>query len=218
MQVRTLLFSVVLLIGVQLKAQEFYSGARFEIGQSGLSNVENSEPLIYLSAGAIGSLQYLPWLDLNAEALLAWQGGKFSGVQETDNTLGFFSRAPYDGKVRMLSLKIPLYPALNVGSEKLRFRVQTGPSINFNFFAREDRDYESSFYEDVDFGDFESYDPLTFSMVYGLGLRIKDKEGKWVFLDFRYSNGLSDLMNFEYHVDPSDARLHYFSISTGYLF
>lgn len=213
---RILLLAALLSSGL-LQAQELFTGTRLSIGQSQFTQVKNSDPLIYLEAGGVASYKYLPWLDLNAEALLAWQGGGYSGVQEVDGTLGFTSEQPFDGQIRSLALKIPLYPAINVGSENFRFRLQAGPNLSFNFFARESRDYESDNVEDTRFEDFETYDPLTFSMLYGAGISIRTDSGKLFYLDFRYNNGLSDFVNLEFIESPRDARLDYWTISMVYM-
>jgi len=212
------LFFTCLLFGLSsLQAQQFYSGARISIGQSEFTQVDNSEPLVFLEMGGVASYQYLPWLDLNAEALLAWQGSGYSGTQEVDETLGFTRREEFEGEIRNLALKIPLYPAVSFGSENIRLRLQAGPALSFNFFGRQSRDFVDANEEDISFEDFEDYDPLTFSVLYGIGVRIKTESGKVYQLDFRYNNGLSDLVNLEYLVQPRDARLDYWTISGSYL-
>lgn len=215
-----LLALLVALAAMQiLPAQKkFHSGARIGLGQSQFTNVQSPRELMYFTAGGVASYQLTPLVDLNAEALLAYEGSGYEAVQERDATLGFGRDEPYSGETRIIALKVPLYPGVSVGSDEFRFRVHAGPSLNFNFIGREDRDYDNPTINDEENMDLQRIDPLTFAMIYGAGVKIRATQEKWVFLDFRYSTGLSAIHTFEFHTQPTSPALNYFSISAGYMF
>lgn len=198
--------------------QAFVNGIRLGVGQSKLDAVDQPGGVLYFTLGAVSSYRISPLIDLNAEGLLTFEGSEYSGVQEVNNTLGFQFRQPYRGDFRVVSFKIPLYPALGFGSEEFRFRLQAGPSFNLNLYAFESRDYEDENVPDTDKQKVEKIDPFSVALLYGAGVRLKVSEAKYVFLDVRYSHGLSVLYETGFNVNPAEGRLRYFSISAGYLF
>lgn len=216
---RTLLLMLLLAAFQTLPAQKkYHTGVRIGMGQSQFTDVQRPREVPYFTAGGVATYQLTKLFDLNAEALLAYQGSEYYGVQERDATLGFTTDQPYDGTTRILSLKVPVYPGFSLGSDDLRFRIHAGPSLNFNLFGWEDRDFESELLNDQENQKLQRIDPLTFAVVYGAGLRIRTSEEKWVFLDFRYVTGTSNIHTFEFHVMPTSPKIDYFSVTAGYLF
>lgn len=200
-------------------SQNWQTGFRIGAGASKFTRITNPSNVIYLTGGGVATYQLSRFVDINAEALVAFQGTEYDGVQEQNATLGFERDQPFRGDMRIFSLKVPVYPGFHFGSEELQFKLHAGPSMELNLYAYESRDYLSEEIEDVDFEKLYRVTPFTASMIYGAGVRVKVREGKYMLIDFRYSNGLIYIFPFGFDaLAPVEARLNYFSISAGYLF
>jgi hypothetical protein len=210
-------FILLILIPVLGLAQgEYKTGARIGIGQSTFTELDNAEGVIHLMGGFNSTYQFNEILGVSAELLINSIGTEYRGEQESGGIIS--SDEPYTGDLRFISLNIPIYPTLAFGSEQFKFTVHGGPSINFNLFGTESRDYDDNSVDDTERETLDDYETFNFSIVYGAGVRIKTTPGKYVFLDFRMNNSFTEVYTTTNNVDPQSATANYFSISTGYIF
>jgi hypothetical protein len=195
---------------------EYKTGARIGIGQSTFTNLDQAKGVIHFMGGFNSTYLLNENLGFSAELLVNTIGTEYRGVRESG---GIFSTdQPYTGDLRFVSINIPVYPTIALGSEDFKFTIHGGPSINFNVFGRESRDFDDDSVDDVERESLQNYETFNFTVVYGAGVRIKTGAEQYVFLDFRMNNSLTDVYTTDENVDPTSTRANYFSISTGYMF
>ncbi len=195
---------------------EYKTGARIGIGQSTFTELDEAEGVIHLMGGFNSTYQLNENLGFSAELLLNSIGTEYRGVRKSGGI--FQEDEAYTGDLRFLSINIPIYPTLAFGADDFKFTLHGGPSINFNVFGRESRDFDDDSIEDVTRESLDDYETFNFTLIYGAGVRIRTSEGQYVFLDFRMNNGLTDVYTTDENVEPTSTRANYFSISTGYIF
>lgn len=216
---KQIIFILICLLSISASAQEkgFYYGARFGLGEASLKSDafdETNSKLLWTLGGAT-AYQFTKNVGLSADFLVTGKGTKASGVTEESGITGT-TDYPYNGKVNLVYLDVPLLLKFSIGIQKVHFRAFAGPSLNFAFGGLYERTYENANYnENNGFSrEISTLETIDNALVYGLGVDAESSDGRLFFLDARIGKSMGSIGT----LNGEKLKSSTFSLTAGYLF
>ncbi len=185
-----LLLSLVVLIR-PLSAQEegLRTATRLGLGSSMFTSgnfSETPDPRLLAQLGGVLVYGFNRYLGIRGDLQLSYTSANGRGVRHESGVLsGDFA---YTEKYMHFGLGLPLTLRIGAPTPRLRPYLDFGPMVQANLFATEERIYDDQSYNDQEGYSARKMDgltPLTYYMVYGIGLELKTESGKAYFLEFR---------------------------------
>lgn len=189
--IKVILTTVLLSVAyLSIHAQTLSIGPIIGVNSSSISEAENGERLMGLSAGIFANYSINENLGLNVKALFSQMG---------------LSSSVSDESVRLNYLQIPLTGVYFFGEtgDKFRPKVFLGPYVGLLLGAKNgDIDIKESF-KSVDFG-----------AQVGLGFNYSLKERTWLNVDLGYTAGLTNV----FELDILEGKNNALSLNVGLSF
>ncbi len=205
---KKLLLLTMLIVGLNLTAQENHFGIKLNIGQNTFAykNVEGSQ----YSTGKIGlGIGFMGEFMINDQFAIA---PEINYTMAGDNYEGEESGIKFKSTIYLSYLKIPLLARYYINEN---FSIEAGPYLGMLLTA--DRDYSITYDGNTD-RDSKSikdvFNDTDFGLNFGLGYKMENG----LFINARYSYGLSIINVLEDSNDKQEVRNAAINIGIGYFF
>jgi opacity protein-like surface antigen len=165
-------------------AQQLSIGPRVGMNFSNMKDLDNSESLTGLSAGASFGFRFLDFLGVSVDALYSAEGSQY--VVDFDQT-------KYKFKSRLSYLRVPVLLNAYLGpvDAPIRAKIMAGPALGFLLDAKNEVDIAGLNTEfDLNKSDFNSTD---FGAIAGAGVDFVLSDALTLDLDGRYYFGASKI-------------------------
>jgi hypothetical protein len=200
------------------QSQGLRIGTHFGIGEARIkdASIQNQTGKLCLQAGFALTYQFTENFGLYGNMLLTSKGAHASGFTRETGFLGS-TDYPYKQNFALYYAEFPIMAKIGAGINDFYFKAFAGPSINFNIYGKEDKEYEDHNYNDQNgFVNREITDLnlVEYSFIAGAGIDIEVARKDVLFIEVRESIGINSFGK----INNQDAKNQYFTIAVGYLY
>jgi len=201
----------------QPKGFYYYSRAGLGVSTFKNSSLGNQTGKLAFNVGLAGNYQINNYFGIIVEANLSSKGAKIQGTEPATFTSPAKS---YEDIYRMFYVEIPILIKLSYPiTDEFFVKGYGGLGSNFNLLGTYSRNYDDANNQDLLDQQINGITLLENSIVYGVGLEVKDKTDHLYSLDFRRVEAINSFGNIKNSQNQSISGYNqYYTIGFGYTF